>query len=452
MLTLLLLASLSQTPADWPLDELIAANGAKYRGIILDDNAAGVRFRVVQRPVGRPTVTLTTSFLRKEIASLKKISDTDREALKLKLADLDPNGEGARKRMESLELKAADWLGKSNAAKRYDSEQFTLISPSSEEITRRAAVRLEQIFTAYGRFLPARQLGPTRPLTILLAPDKTDYATLLGNTGGPVLNPAIYDITNNRIICGTDLRRIGQELSEAREHNAKQLATLEKYETEIRQLYKDNKTERDRFLATAAEQRRKIRASETANDAEFNKIAAQLLGLLYHEAFHAYITNAVYPPQTADEVRSGRGVGELPRWLNEGFAQIFETAILEGSELRVGSADRIRLERVRALKKAEGLLPLADLLRTGRDAFLTVHQNQKADADRTYLTSWIVGFHLMFERRVLGTQAFETYLKSINSGSEPTKAFELLMGKSIAEYELELASYIDRLRPDGTLP
>jgi hypothetical protein len=442
MFTCLFLTAVSLAqPATWPLDELVAVNGAKYRGVILEENAAGVRFRVVSRPPGRPTVTLTTSFLKKEIATIKKIGAADREAVTAKLAELDPNGEGERKRMDALELKPTEWLGKANAAKRYDSEQFALISPSSEEITRRAAVRLEQIFVAYSRFLPPRpQAARSRPLTILLAPDKTEYAKLLGNTDGPVLNPAVYDITNNRIICGTDLSRIGQELSEARDHNAKQRAALDKYEAEIRQLYKDSKTDRERFLATASEQRRKIRFSELANDAEFNKIAAQLLALLYHESFHAYVTNFVHPP----------GKSELPRWLNEGFAQIFETAILDGAELRVGHADRTRLEKVRALRKGEGLLPLSDLLRTGRDAFVTIHANQKSETDRTYLTSWMVAFHLMFDRGMLGTESFDNYLRQVNAGADAVKAFEALVGKPLAEYEKELAQYIDRLKPDGT--
>ena len=37
----------------------------------------------------------------------------------------------------------------------------------------------------------------------------------------------------------------------------------------------------------------------------------------------------------------------MPRWLNEGLAQIFETAIIEAGELRVGHADAERLARVK---------------------------------------------------------------------------------------------------------
>src|SRR6516225_9397706 len=55
------------------------------------------------------------------------------------------------------------------------------------------------------------------------------------------------------------------------------------------------------------------------NDGLFKEATRHLFQTLYHEAFHAYLVNFVYPPED----------GEAPRWLNEGLAQIFETAIVE---------------------------------------------------------------------------------------------------------------------------
>jgi predicted DNA-binding ribbon-helix-helix protein len=452
LLFLLLAGTVSAQPAKpaaWPLDELTAVNGSKYHGIVLDETATGVRFRVVRRPPGRPTVTLTTFFLKKEVAQIKKIADADRESVKAKLADLDPTGAGERKRMEALDLTATEWLGRKDAAKRYDSDEFTLASSASEEITRRAGVRLEQIFTAYARFLPPRRPTTARPLTILLAPDKEEYAKLLGPVTGPVLNPAVYDQTANRIICGTDLRRLGQDLSAARLHNVQQLTALDKYEAEVRQLYKDSRTERDRHLGPVNDQRRKVWAVEKANDAKFDELTGRLFALLYHEAFHAYAANVAYPPRSAADVRAGKGVGELPRWLNEGLAQVFETAVLDGGELRVGHADRDRLMRAKDLRKKDGLLPVADLVRTGGEAFVTIHANQKAAADRTYITSWALAFYLAFDRSLLGTAEFDAYLTALNTGGDPGKALEALLGKPLAAIDADVGSYIDRLRPDG---
>src|SRR5205814_1233933 len=144
--------------------------------------------------------------------------------------------------------------------------------------------------------------------------------------------------------------------------------------------------------------------------------------LLYHETFHAYAGNFAYPPAAAG------GPGELPRWLNEGLAQIFETAVLEAGELRVGHADRDRLDRAQALLKEGGLLPLRDLLRAGKESFVALHADQKAAADRTYLAAWAVAFHLAFEKRVLGTAGFDAYVAAGNGGADPVAAFAGLVG------------------------
>lgn len=439
---------------DWKLDELIAANGAKYQGIILEETPNGVRFRVVRRPPGRATVTLTTCFQAKEVDRIVRISDAEREIVRAKLAELDPTGAGERKRMEELDLTTTQWLDVPNGAKRYDAERFILVSSASEEITRRAAVRLEQIFTAYERFLqPLVQPRLDRPLTIFLAPDKSEYMRLLSGIQGPVLNPAIFDSASNRIICGTDLRRLGQDLSAARVHNVQQLAALDKYESDIRQIYKDkdSRLERDRYLATVSEQRKKIHAVEVANESKFNESTAQLFALLYHETFHAYVSNYVYPPRSMDEVRAGKGTGELPRWLNEGLAQIFESAILDAGELRVGHVDRERFNRIKELRKTVGLLPVGELIRAGSDAFVTTHTIQKTSIHRNYLTSWAIAFHLVFEKKLLGTKELDQYLIRLNSGEPTDTAFAKLVGKDIESYDRELNDFIDRLRPDGSL-
>jgi len=436
--------------AAWPLDELTHTNGAQFRGAILDDSPVGVRFRVVQRPFGRPTVTFTTYFSRKEVAGLKRITDAQRVTLKERLAELDANGTGERKRMDDLTLLPAAWLGKDGAAKRYDSERFILISSAPDEVTRRAVVRLEQIGTAYSRFLPPLS-KVVRPTTVFLATDRTEFQALLGPGVGTILNPAVFEPATNRIICGSDLRQLGTDMTAARLHNVQQLATVEKYETEIKTLYKEGR-ERDRFLLAVADQRKKVLATERANDAGFDAATAKLFAILYHESFHAYAANSVYPPLSIDDVKAGKGTGELPRWLNEGLAQIFETAVLDGSELRVGHADRDRLKPILERKAKGELVPVADLLRAGKDTFVAAHADQRTLADRAYLTAWGLAFYLTFERQLIGTPAFAKYLTSINSGGDPLAAFEALVGQNTQTFQSEWHQYLARLHPNGTAP
>src|SRR5262245_24174404 len=132
-------------PAAWPMDELTLANGNKLPGLLLDETKDGYRFRVVRRPVGRPTVTFTSFFPPKEVREVKKLGDADRKFLKEKLAELDATTAGGeRKRADELKLSPARRFDWPEPAHQYDSDRFVIISTASDEITRRAAVRLEQ--------------------------------------------------------------------------------------------------------------------------------------------------------------------------------------------------------------------------------------------------------------------------------------------------------------------
>jgi hypothetical protein len=459
LLPLLLLAPLAAAqPAPpgataWPMDEITLTNGAKFRGLILSESPAEVRMRTVRRPPGKPTTTLTTKFDRQDVADVKRLGDADRAILKERLAELDPSGEGERARMEAVELVPAGWLGKPDGAKRYDSDYFSLVSSAADEVTRRAAVRLEQVYTAFARFLPPTNPA-ARPTVVLLAPDRDEYRALLAPLGqADLLNPAVYDPGSNQVLCGSDLRRLGNELQTARIHHGQQLAGLDRYAQQLRKLYP--RSELDRHLAVVARERQRVVAADRANLGQFDRATDRLFALLYHEAFHAYAATFVFPPRPPDEVKAGKGTGELPRWLNEGLAQVFETAVVEAGELRADHADRARLEKARDGLKgkngAAGLVPLADLLVAGKDAFLAHHPDQRAVADRAYLTSWALAHYLTFGRRVIGTDGFRKYLVAVNSGGDPRAAFAGLVGRELPAFEADWHAYLLRLRPDGTL-
>jgi hypothetical protein len=438
--------------ANWSFDELTLANGNKVQGLILAETPSGVRFLWVSHLPGRPTVTLTTFFTKDEIAATKRLPNADRAMLKDRLAELDSRGEGERKRMTSLELVVVDWPGKPDGGKRYRSDYFTLDSTGSQEFTRRSAVRLEQIYTAFARFLPPI-VKEARPTQIMLATTKDEYKELLGPLGERLLlNPAVFDPANNRILFGSDLKELGDRLQTAFIHHGQQLATLDKYATDLHKLYKE--PELKRFLDPINLERKRISATDRSNGVKFHDATRQVFAVLYHEAFHAYVGTFVYPALKPDDVKAGKGTGELPRWLNEGLAQVFETAIVEAGELRADCPDRDRLNRVKdwlKRKNGDSLVPLSDLLVTGKDAFLASHADQKAAADRAYLTSWALAYYLTFERRLIGTPAFTKYLVEVNSGGDPRHAFARLVGRDLPTFEKEWHSYLSRLHPDGSV-
>jgi Protein of unknown function (DUF1570) len=439
--------------SNWSFDELTLTNKNKVQGLVLVEFPDGsIRFQEVSHLPGRPTVTLTSLFTKAEIADVKKLSDADRAALKERLAELDPSGKGERMRMESLELVAADWPNKPDGGKLYKSDYFTLVSTGSEEFTRRSAVRLEQLYTAFARFLPPT-VEDGRPTKIWLATDKDEYKTLLGPLGEThLLNPAVFDPSGNRVLCGNELKQLGAELQTALVHHGQQLVALEKYSADVRKLYREQ--ELKRYLDAVEVERKRLWAADNANGMKFDMATRQVFAVLYHEAFHAYVGTFVYSPLKNSEVKAGKGTGELPRWLNEGLAQVFETSVVEAGELRADCPDKERLNRVKEWvkgKNGSSLVALPDLLTTGKDAFLTSHADQKAAADRAYLTSWALAYYLTFDRRLIGTTAFKKYLVAVNSGDDPRQAFATLVGKDLPTFQNDWHAYLMKLQSDGTV-
>jgi hypothetical protein len=438
--------------SNWSFDELILKNGAKFHGLIVSEGADGIRFQTVSRPPGRPTVTLTFFFTKAEIAKVKPLSEADRAVLKERLAELDPKGAGERKRMETIELVATDWPGKPGGAKLYESEFFVLKSTGSDELARRSAVRLEQIYAAFERFLPPT-VKDGKPTLIMLATDADEYKTLLGPLGKTdLLNPAVFDPLSNRVLCGNELKRLGTELQAALLHHSQQLEALKKYDEGVRKLYKQQ--ELKRYLDMSEMERNRVYAAERANGEKFDQTTARIFSVLYHEAFHAYVGSFVYLPLKPEDVKAGKGTGELPRWLNEGLAQVFESSVVEAGELRADAPDAARLKQAKEClkeKKNGALVPLADLLVTGTVTFLASHKDQKGAAERAYLTSWALAYYLTFQRRAIGTEAFRKYLVAVNSGGDPRKAFEGLVEQELPAFEKEWHAYLLRLQRDGTL-
>lgn len=422
--------------SDWQFDVLVLKNGTVWKGLLLEESTQSIRFQIVNRNPGRPTFALTTSVPRSFVEKLERLNDEKRADLKAKISELDPAGEMETRKMEKLDLRRVEWKGEKDRGWFYQSDYFTILSDAPEEIVRRAAIRIEQLYGATIRFFPPRHKGAA-PVQIIIHSTQQSYQA---SAPEGIKNPAYFSPLENRIVCGTDLSKRGEDLALFRKQFREILEELESKEKQARKFYGKNPTELERHLAPIRAERTRIRNLAYENEVNFEKSTSGLFSLLYHECFHAYIHSFVYPPNKGPE---------LPRWLNEGLAQIFETAIVEVGELRVGHPDPERLNRMKDQIRDKKILPLKELLQSGPKQFAVLHGLGKHDADQFYLASWGLALYLCFENDLLGTKEWDTYLAELAKGLDPIKSFENLVGKDLAAYEKQWRLWLSRLQKDG---
>jgi hypothetical protein len=434
---------------EWSFEQVTLANGAVLRGLILDESPARVRFQNVRRAPGRPTVVFTTTLARAEIAAVERLPDAERKKLKAWILELEESGPAEKQREESLELETIPWGGNKTGGRRYRSEYFTLESDAPKAMVRRAAVRLEQVYAAYSRYLPPRAAeGPSSkgkeekassPTVIQLFQSRDAYRKRLEAERRTFVNIACYDPAANRILCYSDLERLGAELDQRRREHQQLRADLDRQEKDVTRLYRG--AELGKLRGTIHDTRKQLDTADRQNDGQFDRATRRLFAVLGHEAFHAYLATAVFPkPQP-----------EPPRWLNEGLAQIFETAVVEAGELRVGHADRDRLARVKDAVRKGQLVPLSKLLRSGSADYLAAHAADREASGMTYLTAWALAFHLTFERNLLGTEFLDRYFAALAHGADPDSAFADLIGQTVPAYEAAFHQYLLQLQSDGTV-
>jgi hypothetical protein len=446
-LGLALLVAAAARADDWKYDTVVIKQdgGLKtLRGLVIDykDTAPFVEVRVISRKPGERTKVATYYLDRDKIDSIDLLNDADRQVLKGRLKALDVSGKDLAERIRKLELERIEWRDGRKNGYRYEDACFVLESSAGEDLFRRSAVRLAQAYNAYNRALPARY-HEVRPTTVLLAPSLAEYQAIVRERNFSFTNPAFYDPDRRQIVCGSDLERLAAQLEATRKEQQKALQDLAAQEAELNKLYKMRVPKE--LLRPIADARQQVRAAEAANEKGFQEATRQFFQRLYHEAFHAYVANFVYPPEKQEE---------LPRWLDEGLAQIFETAIFEADEVRIGHADPDRLRRAQALLASGDLIPLGELLRSTTRQFQVAHGADRQTSDRHYVTSWALASYLAFEHKLLGSKALDDYARATFRKTDPVEAFCDLVGQPpsrLPQFEKDFRFYVQHLRKDGTV-
>ncbi len=436
----------------WKFDVVHRKRGADpLCGLVTEETPAYVRIKRVFRTPGKPTIVINDTEPRETIARVQLLDDKERALLRTRLETLErerkvliaqtrfwKGGKVELPASEMLELKPAPWgPGGKGKALSYESTAFRLVSNAREDIVLLTAIQLEQVFTAYARCLPPPP-DSTRMTTVMLTRSVDEYMEQVKARGHNILNPAFFDPREKQVVCGSDVERLGKELDRVQENHATLLKDLRGRRAELVRIYKGLVP--PELLGPIDEAIKRIEAIDARNADVVKFSHLRLVQCLCHEAFHAYLHGLF------DERKL-----RVPAWLDEGLAQVFETALVEGGELQVGIPDPERLKRVKAaLEKAE-LLPLTDLLKSTARQFQVAHTQEKSISDRYYLSAWALAFYLTYEKKTLGSGALDDYLKALERGGDPLDAFSTLLGESLGQAEKNWHQYLKDLRPDGSV-
>jgi hypothetical protein len=404
-------------PDDWQFDLIHTRNGKVHQGLLVAETPTYVKFWRIFRAPGRQTRRMFSTYETSDIVRIDRLSTDQRRLLQERIRALDPEHE--KQCLEKLVLLPIGWGNKAGGGLCYRSEYFILLSDAREEIVRRAAFRLDRMYTALAQFMPPRHVAA--PTTIRLVQSQREYQELLSRQGLSFVNPAFYDRDRQEIVSSCDLERLGQELAASQRRNQETRERWLALERSWEKEYRGNIPVK--LQMTLNQQLAAVDEACRANERQFEEDSKRFFETLYHEACHAYVSTFVYAKPD-----------NMPCWLQEGLAQIFESAILDGMEFRIGPVDAQRLERFRAASRRGELPGLAQLLRAGPRQFMAGHTREKAATDAYYLSAWALTRYLVFDRELLGTADLDYYVSTLAGGAEPSEAFQQLVGQSLEHF------------------
>jgi hypothetical protein len=440
--------------AQWKLDRITLRSGETHEGLVESESEGSIRFLEIRRPEGRAMFGVYLAIDRRQIQQIERLTETQREQTRQRFEQFRNRARVEAGKMEDLSLETTEVGGV--AGWRYHGPWFWLESTADEETTRRAIVRVEQVFAAYRQLLPPRAQPESAP-RILLFGSTAQYRGFLQSIRLPVENPAFFAMDANLVVAGTDIARFAGQLAQVRTQHDGLRNQLDDLRQALPDRLREKREQLDRTGSSEPAKRkallnykrqyedelavhqRLLDTYDRKNAALFEEATNQMFSTLYHEAFHAWLENYAYPHERHD----------VPRWLNEGLAQVFEAGILEGSTLRVDAPNKAALAALQADLKSREPLPLARLLAADHRSFLVVHSGGTEASARHYAYSWGLAHYLAFEQPVLGSKALDAFVGSEAAAQPPVARFEALVGKRLSDFEVQWRKYILGLKSNG---
>jgi hypothetical protein len=157
---------------------------------------------------------------------------------------------------------------------------------------------------------------------------------------------------------------------------------------------------------------------------------------LQHEAFHQFAYETISK--------------DLPIWLDEGLAQVFEEGIWTGDRFLLGQVTPARIQDIQADRKARRFVPFATFLNMSRNTFqqrMTDPQQARAQ----YNQAWAMTHFLVFAPNPDGTPRFRArliaWLGDLHNNQPAENSFTTHFGTNITGFEERFNEWLKTLRP-----
>ncbi len=428
----------NQPGNNWPLESLALLSGPHYEGLVLAESKSQLEFAEIVRPPGKAMYAVVRAIPHSDIAELKQLDPEQRVAAVEWFERFRRRADFAATIGEKLQLTRLRIEGE--LGWQYTGKWFDLASTADEASTRQVIVRLEQLFLAFQHILPPRRPQIEVP-RVLIYGHRDEYQDRLRSWGLAVENPAFYAKTQRTIVASCNLGQIAKQATQATREMKEQEDRLRQRNTEYNTVLADLaerlrgqgftqeeiatevRTRRSQWETEQADARQRLAELRRRNEKRLKDAAAVFYRRLAHEAFHAYVESYVL----LDEKE------RMPRWLNEGLAQVFEAAPLDVDRFRIDAADPERTAALIADLKSQRPLRLSQVLRAEEEEFLKVHDRE--EIDRLYLYSWGLTWQLVFADLNVPASQLDDYLAVQNNSGDAVRRFEKLVGEPLPEWE-----------------
>ncbi|MBE7464416.1 MAG: DUF1570 domain-containing protein [Planctomycetes bacterium] len=445
-------------------DVVVLKSGERHEGLLVTENAETVEIDLLAsgKDVSK-TLLLRTKFNRAEVAELTQLTGEQREAARKFLQGIQEEAVQDKRLANELIVEQIKWPsnkpGVTIPALRTELEHFVLESNTEEEFHKRCAYALWKVYGSYqSHFGVSRE--PDEKVRVVIWNSMAEYYASIGNQ---IKNPAFYMPAKKLIYAGCDVAGYKRLVAEIREHHRKLTDLLEQVKIQInmaradmqakvkaaeaqifragkaspagQRMWQQIEAQKRQWLLNigqyenrANQIQEEIRDLNRRNDVVFQNVTNDMFETLYHEGFHAFLDNFLFPEGMEKYV---------PRWLNEGLAQYFEVSRVEGSRLILGQEDRDKIFMLRKWNKDVSLPPVAKVATSGAEDFIVHEITNLENSTKHYLMSWAL-VHWLGEQKRLSKEHLTAYIQKLQNGTEQLAALPELTGIPNPKFQEEI--------------